>query len=147
MCKTTIEQTNDGSKQGRRPPIARLGYLCRFNSFGSFAIFAGIRRASSYVTGSPLPAAVRSTCLPHGLNSAWCSCWLARHLLRRLPMATHKFRVGQIVLVKPDHRNVPGGAYAIIKKMPERDGEFEYCVKSTNETHERVVRESQMRIL
>jgi hypothetical protein len=62
-------------------------------------------------------------------------------------MATHKFRVGQIVLVKPDHRNVPGGAYAIIKKMPERDGEFEYCVKSTNETHERVVRESQMRIL
>ena len=70
-----------------------------------------------------------------------------RHLLRRLPMATHKFRVGQIVLVKPDHRNVPGGAYAIIKKMPERDGEFEYCVKSINEPHERVVRESQMRIL
>jgi hypothetical protein len=29
--------------------------------------------------------------------------------------------------------------------MPERDGEFEYRVRSTYEPHERVVRESQLR--
>jgi hypothetical protein len=28
--------------------------------------------------------------------------------------------------------------------MPERDGEFQYRVKSVNEPHERVVRESEM---
>jgi hypothetical protein len=28
--------------------------------------------------------------------------------------------------------------------MPQRDGEFEYRVKSINEPHERVVRESQL---
>jgi hypothetical protein len=52
-----------------RVATARFGYSCRIKSFGSFAIFDAIRRASSYVTGSPLRAAVRSTCLPHGLDS------------------------------------------------------------------------------
>jgi hypothetical protein len=63
-------------------------------------------------------------------------------------MATHKFRVGQIVFVEAARRlNFPGGAHIITRQMPERDGEFEYCVKSINEPHERVARESQMRIL
>jgi hypothetical protein len=39
---------------------------------------------------------------------------------------------------------VPGGAYVITKSLPERDGEFEYRIKSVNEPHERVVRESQL---
>jgi hypothetical protein len=39
----------------------------------------------------------------------------------------------------------PGGAYIITQKMPERDGEFEYRVRSSREPHERVVRESQLR--
>jgi hypothetical protein len=41
--------------------------------------------------------------------------------------------------------NVPGGAYVVTQKMPERDGEFEYRVRSSDEPHERVVRESQLR--
>ena len=42
-------------------------------------------------------------------------------------------------------RNVPGGSYEITKKLPERDGEFEYRIKSINEPHERVARESELR--
>ena len=37
------------------------------------------------------------------------------------------------------HRNVPGGAYIVVQRMPERDGEFEYRVKSSIEPRERVV--------
>jgi len=64
-------------------------------------------------------------------------------------MPTHRFHIGQIVFLKPSRdRNIPGGAYAYIitKKLPERDGEPEYRVKSVNEPHERVVSESQMRL-
>jgi hypothetical protein len=39
---------------------------------------------------------------------------------------------------------VPGGAYVVTKRLPERNGEFEYQIKSVNEPHERVVRESQL---
>jgi hypothetical protein len=39
---------------------------------------------------------------------------------------------------------VPGGTCVVTKRLPERDGEFEYRIKSINEPHERVVRESQL---
>ena len=35
-------------------------------------------------------------------------------------------------------------ACVVTKKLPERDGEFEYRVKSANELHERVVREGEL---
>ena len=61
-------------------------------------------------------------------------------------MPTHKFHVGQLVQLAPSiSRNVPGGSYEITKKLPERDGEFEYRIKSINEPHERVARESELR--
>jgi hypothetical protein len=44
----------------------------------------------------------------------------------------------------PISRNVPSGSYEITKKLPERGGEFEYRIKSMNEPHERVVRESEL---
>ncbi len=60
-------------------------------------------------------------------------------------MPTHKFKIGQTVFIKSArHDNLPGGAYVITHKMPERDGEFEYRVKGMTEPHERVVRESQL---
>lgn len=69
-----------------------------------------------------------------------------RGFLAICAMPTHKFQPYQIVLVEaPLRLNMPGGAYMITRKMPERDGEFEYRVKSVNEPCERVVRESQMR--
>jgi uncharacterized protein YdaL len=61
-------------------------------------------------------------------------------------MPTHKFHVGQFVQLIPSiSRNVPGGSYEIIKKLPESGGEFEYRIKSINEPHERVARESELR--
>ncbi len=61
-------------------------------------------------------------------------------------MLDHRFHVGQTVFVdRSPTQNISGGAYIVTKKLPERDGEFEYRVKSMNEPHERVVRESQLR--
>jgi hypothetical protein len=61
-------------------------------------------------------------------------------------MSTHRFKIGQTVFIQSaPHQNLPGGAYVIIQKMPERDGEFEYRVKNMSEPYERVCRESQLR--
>jgi hypothetical protein len=60
-------------------------------------------------------------------------------------MANYKFKIGQTVFIKSaPHHNLPRGAYVILKKMPERDGEFEYRVRNIAEPHERVVREGQL---
>jgi hypothetical protein len=55
----------------------------------------------------------------------------------------HKFHTGETVFLERSIA-VPGGACVITKRLPERNGEFEYRVKSTNEPHERVVRESEL---
>ena len=61
-------------------------------------------------------------------------------------MPTYKFKIGETVFLEALHSsNFPGGAYVVTQKMPERDGEFEYRVRSSHEPHERVVRESQLR--
>jgi hypothetical protein len=60
---------------------------------------------------------------------------------------SHKFKIGQTVFLRPRlELNVRGGSYIIIERLPLRDGNFEYRVKSINESHERVVSESQMRL-
>jgi hypothetical protein len=60
-------------------------------------------------------------------------------------MSTHKFRLGQVVQLAPAiSRNVHGGSYEITKQLPESGGEFEYRIKSVNEPHERVARESKL---
>jgi hypothetical protein len=55
----------------------------------------------------------------------------------------HKFNIGQTAFLERSLA-VPGGTCVITKRLPERDGEFEYRIKSVNEPHERVVRESQL---
>ena len=60
-------------------------------------------------------------------------------------MPSHKFRIGETVMVKPAFsRNVPGGAYEVTKRLPHNGREFEYRVKSASEEHERVVGESEL---
>jgi len=60
-------------------------------------------------------------------------------------MSAYKFKVGEIVTLKPAvSRNVPGGAYEVIRHLPETGGEHEYRIKSANEAHERVARESEL---
>jgi predicted metalloprotease with PDZ domain len=63
----------------------------------------------------------------------------------------HKFKVGQTVRFESNSSsrfslsNAVPGSYEVRKQLPERNGEFEYHVKSSNEAHERVVTESQIR--
>jgi hypothetical protein len=60
-------------------------------------------------------------------------------------MPSHKFHVGESVTVMPAiSRNVPGGVYEVTKQLPHNGREFEYRIKSANEAHERVARESEL---
>jgi predicted transcriptional regulator len=61
-------------------------------------------------------------------------------------MAEHKFRVDQRVTLAINviNRSAAGGSYIVTKQLPERDGEFEYRIKSISEPHERVARESEL---
>ena len=58
----------------------------------------------------------------------------------------HKFKIGQHLFpARSVGLNVSDIAYVIVKRLPERDGEFEYQIKNPAELDERVVRESQLR--
>jgi hypothetical protein len=60
-------------------------------------------------------------------------------------MPRHKFHIGEIVeLSRTMLSSASGGVYTITKRLPESAGEYEYRVKSNNEQHERVVRESEL---
>jgi hypothetical protein len=60
--------------------------------------------------------------------------------------AEHKFRLGRSVMLQSTifNRNAARGAYEIMAQLPERDGQFEYRIKSRGEPHERVVKESDL---
>jgi hypothetical protein len=61
------------------------------------------------------------------------------------PVASHKFHLGQLVTIGPAlSRNVPGGLFQGDQATPRDHGEFEYRIKSVNELHERVARESEL---
>ena len=55
----------------------------------------------------------------------------------------HKFKIGERLF--PARLDVQAGAYVVIKRLPMREGEFEYQIKSLTEPDERVVRESELR--
>jgi hypothetical protein len=60
-------------------------------------------------------------------------------------MPSHKFHVGESVTVTAAiRRHVPGGVYEVTKQLPHNGREFEYRIKSANEEHERVARESEL---
>ena len=59
-------------------------------------------------------------------------------------MADHRFRVGQRVTLTGNVRRPTASGYVVTKHLPERNGEFEYRIKTTSEAHERVARESEL---
>jgi hypothetical protein len=61
-------------------------------------------------------------------------------------MPEHKFRLGQKVRLNRGYpyRLVSDGAYEIVRRMPDNDGEFSYRIKNAQESHERVVKESEI---
>jgi len=58
----------------------------------------------------------------------------------------HKFKVGQTVdLIPSTFRSAARGHYEIVSLRPAADGEIpQYRIKSTSESHERVVAESDL---
>jgi hypothetical protein len=62
-----------------------------------------------------------------------------------VPMPSHKFKIGDVVTLKPAiSRNVPGGTYQVTKRLPENRGEFEYSIRNLGEPYARVARESEL---
>ena len=62
-------------------------------------------------------------------------------------MLGHKFHIGEIVQLSSSIRFLAsGGVYEVTKRLPKSEsaGEYQYRVKSINEPHERVVRESEL---
>jgi hypothetical protein len=60
-------------------------------------------------------------------------------------MPSHKFHVGETVtLIRSISRNVSGGIYQVSKQLPHNGLEFEYHIKSANEEHQRIARESEL---
>jgi hypothetical protein len=61
-------------------------------------------------------------------------------------MVTHKFTIGDRVLFLASgvDFNIPRGTYTIVRKLPVEGRDCQYRVKSTDDGHERVLRESQI---
>jgi hypothetical protein len=59
----------------------------------------------------------------------------------------HKFKVGDHVRYFHHDRAVwaSHGPHVVTMQLPERDGEYEYRIRSPDEAHERLARESELR--
>ena len=61
-------------------------------------------------------------------------------------MGAHKFKIGQTVHYTsgPYGRATAGGIYKVTQLLPPEGDDHQYRIKSANEPHERVVKESQL---
>jgi hypothetical protein len=58
-------------------------------------------------------------------------------------MKTHKFRIGQSVVYKHT-KDAREGAYVIIARLPQRDGQFEYRLRHPHKLDQRSAKESEL---
>ena len=64
-------------------------------------------------------------------------------------MPNHKFHVGQVVIYHPASHNVdaPSGVYTVTRRLPQgNDGQFEYRIKHSHEDHERIAKQSELKV-
>ena len=61
-------------------------------------------------------------------------------------ISTHRYDAGQMVRFAGGfpYRNAAAGDYEVVRRLPSRDGEFQYRIKNTDEPYERVVGESEL---
>ena len=58
----------------------------------------------------------------------------------------HKFKLGDRVRLHHERSvSAAHGAYLVMMQLPERDGGYEYRIRSPDEPHERIARESELR--
>jgi hypothetical protein len=55
----------------------------------------------------------------------------------------HKFKIGQLVYYLGRER--ASGVYQITQLLPPEGGAFQYRIKNTNEPHERIAKEHELR--
>ena len=60
-------------------------------------------------------------------------------------MSGHKFKIGQTVRYRAPFGHVAAADYKVTQLLPAEDDELQYRIKSADEPHERVARESQLR--
>lgn len=75
--------------------------------------------------------------------------WAAgAHLFRSTEndLSDHKFKVGQSVLYTsgPFGRGATGGVYKVTQLLPSEGDDRQYRIKSSDEPHERVVKEREL---
>ena len=58
-------------------------------------------------------------------------------------MSGHKYKIGQ--LVNYHGRERASGVYQVTQLLPPEDGAFQYRIKNTNESHERIAKENELR--
>jgi len=61
-------------------------------------------------------------------------------------VSIHRFAVGNMVRLNRAFplRNALPGAYEVLAQLPERDGEFQYRIKSDREPYQRIVKEDEL---
>ena len=59
-------------------------------------------------------------------------------------MSDHKFKIGQTVRYAAPFSHSAAADYKITLLLPTEDNELQYRIKSANEPHERVAKESQL---
>ena len=63
-----------------------------------------------------------------------------------LPVAAHKFKVGQMVTLHSKRRGVFAEQFEVVRLLPSADGDFQYRISSTRDGHERVAFESELSV-
>ena len=135
------------------PEIALRGMAA--NKIGCARISMMVRSTSSKARpdtlvqdrtpGSPFSLATHGGSIHSGVKRTTPLEEFTLWLLRERPMPSHKFHIGESVMLRAAvSRNVPGGVYEVTKQLPHNGLEFEYRIKSANEPYERIAGESEL---
>ena len=59
---------------------------------------------------------------------------------------SHRFSVGRMVRLSQAVRlrNAAPGSYEVLAQLPDRDGEFQYRLKSDREPYQRIAKENEL---
>jgi hypothetical protein len=60
-------------------------------------------------------------------------------------MTAHKFKIGQSVRLRSTKaRQAAAGEYRIVRQLPQTDGNTYYCVRSSADQNEIILKESEL---
>jgi hypothetical protein len=70
-----------------------------------------------------------------------------RAIRRNVPL-NHRFAIGKMVQLSRGIplRNAVAGPYEVLAQLPEREGEFQYRIKSAREPYQRIMKEGDLEL-